>query len=78
MTKYFCDHCGKEIQYSEAVKLDIRGVGACYRRFDNTILLHEECVSRALGESIYQQLLTSKLEHEERKKARQKERESNG
>lgn len=49
MTKYYCDYCGKEIEYSNAVKLEIRGQGARYRSFDTTILLHKECVSKALG-----------------------------
>lgn len=74
MTKYFCDHCGKEIKYSEAVKFELRGQGVRYRGFDKAILLHEDCVNKALNEEIYQELLAKKSEYEERKKAREKER----
>ena len=77
MTKYFCDHCGKEIKYSEAVRFELRGQGTSYRGFDKNILLHKECISDAFVEEFYQELLAHKAEYEERKKAREKERAKN-
>lgn len=76
MTKYYCDHCGKEIELSEALKFRVvcRKVG--YYGFDVDILLHENCVAEALGKHNYETLLAVKKQSDEKKKERQKAKEN--
>lgn len=71
MTKYYCDHCGKEIELSGALRFRVVCRKTGYYGFDADILLHESCVAEALGKHNYEKLIEVKKQSDEKKKARQ-------
>lgn len=71
MIKHYCDHCGKEIEASEALRFSVSCRKTGYFGFSEDILLHESCVAETLGQHNYDKLIEVKKKSDEKKKARQ-------
>lgn len=57
MTKYYCDHCGEEIEISKIFKFSFtfKRIGHCECNVD--ILLHESCAEELLRGFSYEKLI---------------------